>query len=418
MRSKLFLSLLALIPLFSACGNNNVENLNNVDPIEINETPTPDDQEKGDKEDEEKTGENDNKDEENLIYSHDLIITEFRVGTFYKNRSIEISNIGEDEINLQDYSILVFRNYNTTPTEEIKLGNNVINPHSSFVISYSGADQSILDKTNLTTEKFLNDGTFPIALAYKDKIIDTVGKPGFIYDFAKSAVLVRKKEYFKQNPEFNNYERVRYPVNSLKTLGNIDVISEKDLLNGPKLTQSDIDKDFCDNSAKGNGGTLEVSYLYNIDGDTTKFNYGSQYASFDVSGSLSTRYYGINTPEIAHSAGESPDPYGNEAKDFTASILNNSKHFIVQSISGYSLHETYGRMLGYVWVSNKENPEPEDYQLLNYLIIKNGFSDASFITRDAEYNSEMLYKGVSYIEFLYDAQNYATVHELNIHSKK
>ena len=98
-------------------------------------------------------------------------------------------------------------------------------------------------------------------------------------------------------------------------------------------------------------------------------------------------------------------------------MLKNAKHYLVQSVSGYSLHETYGRMLCYVWISTKDNPEISDYQLLNYLIVKNGFSHPGFIDRQAEYNSLMTHEGVSYVEYLFYADAYAEALGLNIHSK-
>ena len=146
-------------------------------------------------------------------------------------------------------------------------------------------------------------------------------------------------------------------------------------------------------------------------------NSGSDYDEYEISGSLSTRYYGVNTPEIAHSDDEEPDPYGDEAKAFTQRMLNSAKHYIVQSVNGYSLHETYGRMLCYIWITNKENPEISDYQLLNFLIVKNGFSRPGFIDRKASYNSLMTYQGISYVEYLYFANTYAELLGLNIHSK-
>ena len=279
------------------------------------------------------------------------------------------------------------------------------------------AKQEILDKANLVTDKYLNDGTFPVSLSFYDEVVDTIGHIGYVYDFAKAAVLVRLKEYFKQAKSFKDLHWIRYPVNSLDTLGNYDVVSEETLQEGPKLSEEFYKSPFCDNATNGNGGVLEVAYQYNIDGDTTKFNYGSRYSAYDISGSLSTRYYGINTPEIAHGADEEPDPYGDEAKDFTTRMLKNAKHYLVQSVSGYSLHETYGRMLCYVWISTKDNPEISDYQLLNYLIVKNGFSHPGFIDRQAEYNSSMTHEGVSYVEYLYYADTYAKALGLNIHSK-
>ena len=346
-----------------------------------------------------------------------IIFTEMNTGTSFVNRALEISNISDEDASLDHFAVHVYRNWSEEYTETIPLDGYIIKAKSCFVIAYHMAKQEILDKADLVTDKYLNDGTFPVSLSFYDEVVDTIGHIGYIYDFAKAAVLVRLKEYFKQSKSFKDLHWIRYPVNSLDTLGNYDVVSEETLQEGPKLSEEFYNTPFCDNATNGNGGVLEVTYLYNIDGDTTRFNYGYDYSDFEISGSLSTRYYGINTPEIAHGSGEEPDPYGDEAKDFTTRMLKNAKHYLVQSVNGYSLHETYGRMLCYVWISNKDNPSISDYQLLNFLIIKNGFSKPGFVDRQAEYNSLMTYQGVSYVEYLYYANIYAEALGLNIHSK-
>ena len=303
-----------------------------------------------------------------------ILFTEMNTGTSYSNRALEISNLSDEDVSLDHFAVHVYRNWSEECTETIPLDGYVIKAKSCFVIAFSMARQEILDKADLVTDKYLNDGTFPVSLSFYNEVFDTIGHIGYVYDFAKAAVLVRLKEYFGQKKNFKDIEWVRYPVNTISTLGNYDVVDSDTLLEGPKLSEEFFNKPFCDNATNGNGGVLEVDYLYNIDGDTTRFNYGSDYSEFDISGSMSTRYYGINTPEIAHGDGEEADPYGDEAKDFTTRMLKNAKHYLVQSVCNYSLHETYGRMLGYVWISNKDNPEISDYQLLNVLIIKNGFS--------------------------------------------
>lgn len=346
-----------------------------------------------------------------------LLLTEMSTGSStYRDRAVEISNIGDEDIILNDYSLNVYRNRNENPSNVIPLDGHVIKAKSSFVIAYQNAKEEILDKADLVTDQYLNDGTFPVALAFDEEPFDSIGTIGYIHDFAQGAVLVRLKEYFYQSLDFNLYHWVRYPIDTLNTLGNYDVISQQALLEGPKLTAENFDTPFCYDASKGTGGAIEVKYVRNYDGDTTLFNYGYTYSSYDVSGSLSTRYYAINTPEIAHSPDEVADPYGNEARDFTAGQLSRAKHYVVQSVNGYSLHETYGRMLGYVWVAFKDNPEPSDYYLLNFLIVKEGLSRPGFLTRSAEYNSLMLYNEISYVEYIYYAEQYAIAYKLNLHS--
>ncbi len=345
-----------------------------------------------------------------------ILLTEMNTGLTYANRAVEISNIGEEDVKLDDYSLEIYRNWSDESTESISLNGYTLLAHSTFVIAYSGASQEIKDKAQLVTDQYLNNGTFPVSINFLGKPIDAIGSIGYSYDFADGMPLLRLKEHFTQSVEFHEEHWIRYPVNTIDTLGNTDVISEETLLNGPKLSQSDFDKPFCESASNGCGGAHKVTLSWTSDGDTSGFNYGSKYVAYEVSGSLSTRYYGINTPEIAHSAGEVSDPYGDEAKYFTNGLLNKAKSIAIQSVNGYSIHETYGRMLGYVWISEKANAEPEDYQLLNYLIVKNGFSKPAFIDRKATYNSLMTYEGVSFVEYLYFANTYAEINKLNIHS--
>ena len=347
--------------------------------------------------------------------SKDILLTEINTGTKTANRAVEISNIGDEDIDLDGYALNIYRTYSDEPTDTIPLS-GTINAHSAYVIAYSSASKDILDKADLVTYEYLNDGTFPVSISYHEEVIDAIGIIGFNYDFAKNAVLVRKQEYFTQSVTFDIYRWIRYPTNTIETLGNYHCVSDEVLANGPKLTSEDFSKPFCSSADQGDGGVIRVTLGWTSDGDTTGFNYGNAYSEYGVSGSLSTRYYGINTPEIAHSATETSDPYGDEAKEFTNNILRNSKSFLVQSVNGYNIHETYGRMLGYVWVSDKTNPNPEDYTLLNFLIVRNGFSHPAFVTRNADYNNLMTYQGVSFIEYLFDADNYAEYHQLNIHS--
>lgn len=344
-----------------------------------------------------------------LIFSE--IMTDYNVA----NRAIEIANIGDKDIDLKDYTVSIFRNGVNKASEVISLS-GTIQKEKTYVIAYSYASEEIKAKANLVTDLYMNDGTFGILLTYqKDKYVDVLGTPGYSYDYAKGVTMVRKKEYFKTNNLFSAYSYIKYPVGSSSTLGNLNVISEADLLKGPRLTNEDASSSFALSDTIGGGGIINVSVTGYIDGDTSRFNYGSSLSKYGISGSLSTRYYGINTPEIAHSSGEVSDPYGDEAKAFTDNMLRNAKSVIIQSVRNSSLHETYGRMLGYVWIANINNPSLEDYELLNFRIIQNGFSNVGFLTRSNNIN-DMIYNEISYAEYLFDAENYARINKLNLHS--
>lgn len=327
-----------------------------------------------------------------------------------------MANVGNKELDLSKYHINIYRNAgksNVKPTETISL-TGTLSPNKTFVIAYENASDELKAKADMLSADFLGDGTFPMTICNKNnKVVDYIGYVDSFYDVANKSDTVRKVEKLKAS-KFDAYDWIRYPVGTLDNLGNLNCVDNNSLFNGPKLTQADFDAHYSSDGSTGDGGAVEVKLVSTIDGDTTRFNFynGDLYAP---SGVYSMRYYGINTPEIAH--GENPaDPYGPEARDFTNSILNKAKHFVVQSVKDYSLTETYGRLLGYVWVSFENSPSPSDYFLLNHYILQNGYARVGHIDRGG-YNDLMLYNGISYVEYLYDAQKYAISNKLHIYEE-
>lgn len=356
--------------------------------------------------------------EDNTNYERNLIFTEFCCGNLVSDRAVEIYNLSESEVDLSKYSIAIYRHGSEKPSETIKLDGKLASK-KTYVIAYSDSNESFKNKANLITSDLMNNGSYSMSILYKNKyVVDVLGDIGYNFDIAEYSDLVRKAEYFSPRDKYVEYEWIRYPIATLSNLGNVNCVDEQTLLKGPRLTQKDLDTPFCESSVMGNGGTIKAPLSYSIDGDTSKINFGYEYEEYGVSGNLSVRYFGINTPEIAHGQSDHADAYGNEARDYTERLVESAKSIVIQSIKDYSLHETYGRVLGYVWISDKINPTPEDYELLSYKVVKEGLAKVGFITRGDEYINKMTYKGISYVEYLYDAQNYAKLMKLNIHSEK
>lgn len=346
-----------------------------------------------------------------------LIFTELYVDKYTYNRGVEITNISNQEMSLNGYMVNIYRDVgeNSKPTETIAL-NGQLGAKKSFIIVYEGANDELKAKADLISDQFLTDGSFPMTITYNNlsDYVDIVGYVGYDTDIFQSSDAVRKTNRLIAREQYAPYDWIRYPVGTLTNLGNLNCIDNDILMSGPKLTSDDFSKPYAYDKGNGGGGLLEVTLTSTIDGDTSKFNFGYSLSEFDITGVNSLRYYGINTPEIAHN-GNPADPYGPEARDFTNSILKKAKHFQVQSVEGYSLTETYGRVLGYLWISYENNPEPSDYFLINHYIIQNGFSRVNHVTR-GKYNDLMTYQGVSYVEYMYDALNYAILNKINIHS--
>lgn len=348
----------------------------------------------------------------------DLIFTELYVGEVYADRAVEIANVGHHDIDLSEYTLNIYRdggNTNVKPTEVIPLS-GTISPKGTYIITYSHAKNELKNKANLISEDFLNDGTFPMTLNKNTyEICDSIGYPGSFYDVANHSDAVKKKEKLFSTETYSAYDWIRYPTSNLDNLGNLNCLENDVIYEGPKLQDKDFDLPYAVSTSEGGGGLVEVTLSYTIDGDTSKFNFGNSLSQYGIRGNNSLRYYGINTPELAHN-GNPADPYGPEARDFTNNIVNTAKHFLVQSIAGYSLTETYGRVLGYLWVTFENNPKPKDYFLLNHYVLRNGYARVGHVTRGG-YSDNMLYRGISYVEYLYDAQQYAIVNKLHIHEE-
>ncbi len=353
----------------------------------------------------------------NSFIGGDLIFSEFYVGEVRANRAVELANVGKKDLDLSKYHINIFRDggqEKAKATDKIYL-EGTLEPGKTYIIAYSDANEQIKAKANLISEDLLNDGTFPMTINNsKEQIIDYLGFPGYFYNLAQGADAVRKVEKLSAST-YSAYDWIRYPTSNLDNLGNLNCLDNETIFLGPKLTENDFNKPYAVSNSEAGGGAVEVTLGNTIDGDTTRFAFPSSLAEYGLSGSNSVRYYGINTPELPHQ-GNPADPYGPEARDFTNNIINTAKHFVVQSIEGYNLTETYGRLLGYVWVSFENNPEPSDYFLLNHYILQNGFARVGRIERGS-YNDLMLYNGISYVEYFYDAQQYAIANKLHIYEE-
>ena len=86
---------------------------------------------------------------------------------------------------------------------------------------------------------------------------------------------------------------------------------------------------------------------------------------------------------------------------------------MVQTNKDYALRETYGRLLGYVWYTNIENPTLNDYRMLNYELLVNGY---------CRYDSRTKYENMSYLDMYYTnyfdyAYEYASNLRLGVFSK-
>lgn len=329
-----------------------------------------------------------------------LLISEVIEGSG-NNRAVELYNMSDEEISLDEYSLNFYVGGNESPTFSLSLEGNVINPKSTFVISHDDSDEGIKSITDFSSSKVMFVGSEQISLNKGKKIIDLVGNIGYQSAFNEDITLVRKTNYFISRNKWEEYDWIRYSIDNFKYLGNItNSVTPEEMEQGPKINQEYEGLPFIDetNPELGGGGYTNVTLYSGVDGDTAKFYYPEVSS---ITNGTKVRFQNINTPE---SYAENVMPWGIPAKFWTTEKLEKAQNIKLQSLKGGLLKENYERVLAWVWV---------DGELLNYKIVKNGYSEISFGSVD-----NMFYKDISYTNWLYDAQLYAKMNKKAIWGEK
>ena len=345
-----------------------------------------------------------------------LIFTEFHRGYNTNNRAIELYNNSSDNISLSEYKINIYKQNETDPHISISLEGS-LKPYTTYVIVYSESEQELKNKADRITDQLMVDGSWPVLLMHNNEVADSLGKVGFQYDYSINADIARKKEFLVGREIMDTYDWIKYDADNIDMLGTVAVtLSEEELLMGPKLTADDFATPFIQDGY-GGGGAMEVTLAYTGDGDTSNFNIPSSQVGEYLYSRESVRYYAINTPEIQHGDEISAEPWGNAAKKYNNNVLKNAKKFALQTLAGGSFRDTYDRLLAFVWYSNKSNPEPEDYVLLNFEMVREAYAFMYF-AKNTENRYTMFYKSLSYIHFIENAELRAKNNGWKIHGEK
>jgi endonuclease YncB( thermonuclease family) len=301
------------------------------------------------------------------------------------NRAIEIYNPTDSTIDLADYHIALFMNGSYEMTHRIQL-TGMLESKGTHILIYRGSSQSLKDIADQDSNVLLFDGNDVVQLRYKnDTFIDTIYDLGNMLFVMWNEMYIRNKDVTSGSRAFILSQWDAYIPSYITPFGTHPFA---------KPETFDINLSYLNNSW-GNttvSGMLLVTTTYINDGDTAHFSPGFE-------GDSRMRFLGVDTPETYPVA----EPWGLEAKAYVTELLMKPGATVyVQSDPYLGSVETYGRTLGYVWV---------DGELLNYLVIKNGFS-WNYLSSDTKlvYNNRYLYR------WFQDAQKYAQDNNLGIHS--
>ena len=204
------------------------------------------------------------------------------------------------------------------------------------------------------------------------------------------------------------------------------------LYDGPYLEEKYFDTDqypwFIEDgdTITGGGGAFEVGYRdgswhdqgpwFNnraggcIDGDTTVFTYPDAILDRITSNTPSTRYFNIDTPET-FPGGE--EEWGQPATQYACDMLAKAESIVLQTDPGDSLLGRYGRFLAWVWILL---PGEEDYQLLNYMIIRQGLGNVAYEYGAGE-TEVTRYEDMVYNDWMHYAEYQAKEEKLGVFSE-
>lgn len=124
-----------------------------------------------------------------------------------------------------------------------------------------------------------------------------------------------------------------------------------------------------------------------IDGDTANFIMNKKV--------VKVRFIAIDTPEIKHQSQEE-EPYGQKAKNFTCSKLNNAKKIELEFDEKSKKKDKYNRYLAWVFVDDK---------LLQNELVRNGLAEVTY-----------LYDSYKYVDILKESETQAKLNKKGIYS--
>ena len=291
-------------------------------------------------------------------------------------KAIELGYIGDFELNLEGYRLQIFSGKTLKKTIAFT-SNDVVSPNGTYVIANKTNDvYDYHSKANMILDDDYIFGSNVIKLVNPHNLMFEVFGSEMKYDYALYSSHLKLPVFY--GPSTAKYDLLKY-INvrvdeNYSYLGNLECpfYNQQDVLDGPKITEELFSLPFEDGSMPG-GGFAEVTVASCGDGDTTVFNFKDEYVNVDRQ--ERTRYMNINTPEISQSPdGSGEEPWGVAAMKYNNDILKSAKKILVQSVKGYGFREVYGRLLGFVWYSNVENPTLSDYKLLNVEMVREGYA--------------------------------------------
>lgn len=353
-------------------------------------------------------------DNNNLVISREdsPFISEIFVNENFLKSAIEVTNKKEIEVDLilniyKENKILVSRNLK----DDFKGQTNI-----SIVYENAKFDEELDSAVNIIKfdDNYIYGTNYIEIVDFNGNVLDSIGTKGFAVNYIANGSLIKNEQSLFAQEIFDYKLWYKVRSDNTKYLGNINTpIKYDEFIKGPKIMDNYWNSKFIEKNIPY-GGFYETSVSDYGDGDTTNFKFENVDG---LSAVERTRYYLVNTPEIDHTSEGSKiteEPWGVAAMNYTNDILKKAKHILIQSALGGSVRETYGRLLGFVWYTNETNPTINDYSLLNYELVLNGYG--KFMT--GTLLNDMVSNEVLYYHYFDIANEVSTSKGIKIHGEK
>lgn len=157
--------------------------------------------------------------------------------------------------------------------------------------------------------------------------------------------------------------------------------------------------------ARGTGTAFHVEYRPGrrnqgggcIDGDTSVFLYPEVIYQQITNRTPSTRYFNFDTPETFPGGEEA---FGMMATTYVCGLLDQATSIVLQTDPGDNLLDRHGRLLAWVWILL---PGEDDYQLLNFRVVRQGLGEVMYLFGAGETNATV-YEDKTYTAWMKHAE--------------
>lgn len=300
-----------------------------------------------------------------------LIISKYLEGSL-NNRAIELYNVSEEDIDLSLFEIAIYSDGSEAAMTIIELS-GYLSAHQTYVIAYSGADETIKSVADDLHSRLIFNGNDTIVLRQNDEtMIDVLGNIGWGLFYLDNRTLIRKTNIQEPSVTFDIEEWDTYAINYVEPFGSHPVTYPVTFTFNQEYLSIPFSEPY---------GMIEVEFVSNNDGDTAQFTPGFLYEN-------RVRFIGIDTPETGSGI------VATNAKNFVGTRLSQASiiYLMHDPVSGNV--DTYGRYLALIWV---------DGSLLNYEIVLNGYSQNNY----QDSTQALIFNGIPLARWMTNAESYA-----------